>query len=75
MADKHGGTRAIRDAVVHSQTGKTWGEWFAILDEWDLVEKGRIVTVRHLCNVFQISPWWAQAVTIRYAWEHGIRER
>ena len=75
MADKYGGTRAIRNAAVHSQTGKTWGEWFAVLDECDLVKKGHTGTVRHLCDAFQVSPWWAQAVTIRYAWERGIQER
>lgn len=73
MSDPPIGTRSIRDAVIQAQTGKSWSEWFAILDAWDMETKGQNTTARYLYDTYDISPWWSQAITIRYAWDRGLK--
>ncbi|MCH7760228.1 hypothetical protein IIA15_02345 [candidate division TA06 bacterium] len=36
-------------------------------------EKGHTLTARYLGEKYGLSGWWAQAVTIRYEWERGLR--
>ena len=64
----------ISDTAVRAKTGKGWEEWFAILDEWDAKEKGHTASAKHLRDELGVSPWWAQAVTVRYEYARGLRE-
>ena len=73
MTEKKPGFRRIGDQAVLARTGKGWEEWYAILDAWAAGEKGHTQTVRHLREDYEIGPWWAQAVAIRYEWERGLR--
>ncbi len=61
--------RATRNAAIQAQTGKTWDEWFDILDVWDIIDHSE--TAGRLQVTYHISPWWTQAITVRYAWERG----
>lgn len=74
MAEKKPGFRRISDEAVRAKTGKGWKEWFGILDEWGMKEKGHTLTAKHLREHCEVSAWWAQAVTIRYEWERGLRK-
>jgi hypothetical protein len=73
MAEEKAGFRRISDKSVRAKTGKGWEEWFAILDAWGAKEKGHTLSAKHLREHNSVSPWWAQAVTIRYEWERGLR--
>ncbi|MBF8268023.1 MAG: hypothetical protein HW388_1531 [Dehalococcoidia bacterium] len=73
VAEKQPGFRRIGDEAVQAKTGKGWEEWLAILDAWGMREKGHTLAARHLQHDHGLSPWWAQAVTIRYEWERGLR--
>ena len=73
MAEKKAGFRKISDEAVRARTGKGWEEWVQILDDWDAKEKGHTKSAKHLLEHYGVSPWWAQAVTIRYEWERGLR--
>ncbi len=42
---------------------------------WGRKEKGHTLTAKYLNEHYGISPWWAQAATIRYEWERGIRKQ
>jgi Domain of unknown function (DUF4287) len=66
--------RRIGDDAVRRRTGKGWEEWLALLDEWGAKDKGHTACARHLREAHGISPWWAQAVTVRYEYERGLRE-
>ena len=68
------GYRRISDEAVRTKTGKGWEEWFSILDTWRVKEKGHTKSAKHLREDYGLSPWWAQAVTIRYEWERGLRK-
>ena len=73
MAEAKAGFRRIGEEAVRAKTGKGWEEWYAILDACSAKEKGHTRTARHLLEEHGLSPWWAQAVTIRYEWERGLR--
>ncbi len=74
MAEKQAGFRRISDEAVREKTDKGWQEWFAILDKWSMKEQGHTKTAKYLQERYGLSPWWAQAVTIRYEWERGLRK-
>ena len=67
------GPRGISDEVVLARTGKSSQEWYSILDEWGMKEKGHTLAAKHLREEYGVGPWWAQVVTIRYEWERGLR--
>jgi hypothetical protein len=68
------GFRKISEESARKATGKGWQEWFKILDEWGMKGKGHTLTAKYLEKELGIGPWWAQAVTIRYEWERGLRK-
>lgn len=73
MANKSAGPRSFSDEAVRAKTGKGWDEWLAILDAWGMKEQGHRLTAKHLQEAYGVGPWWAQAVTIRYEYERGLR--
>jgi hypothetical protein len=64
--------RPSADAVVR-RTGKTWDEWFAILDAWGAAERSHREIARHLREANGVSGWWAQSVTVAYEKARGLR--
>ncbi|MBA2564208.1 MAG: GNAT family N-acetyltransferase [Gemmatimonadetes bacterium] len=68
------GARRIGDEAVQRATGKAWPEWYRVLKRWDVRKNGHGATARHLREEHGLSPWWSQAVTIRYEWEAGLRK-
>lgn len=75
MAEKKAGFREIGDEVVKARTGKSSEEWYLILDEWGMKEKGHTLTAKHLGEKYGLSDLWAQCITIRYEWERGLRTK
>ena len=73
MAEAKAGTRRISEESVRSKTGKGWDEWFAILDGSDVKGGGHTAIARYLREEQGVSPWWAQAVTVRFEYERGLR--
>jgi len=65
----------ISDEAVQSKTGKIWRNWFSILDKLDVKEQGHTKAAKYLRDKHKLSAWWAQAVTIRYEWERGLRRK
>ena len=63
----------ISDDAVRAKTDRAWRDWFGILDKFGLKEKGHTQSAKHLRDKYGLSAWWAQAVTIRYEWERGLR--
>jgi hypothetical protein len=61
-----------RDEVVRARTGRTWAEWFALLDRAGGAALGhrelaRLLAARH------VSPWWSQMVAVEYERARGMR--
>lgn len=63
----------IGDEAVKQKTGKSWKQWFKILDRLDVKTNGHRFAAMHLFKKYKLGPWWSQAVTIRYEWERGLR--
>jgi hypothetical protein len=63
----------IGDDAVRAKTGKTWDEWFAILERagaaaWPHKEIAVYVGEQHGC-----PSWWSQMVTVGYEQARGLR--
>jgi uncharacterized protein YndB with AHSA1/START domain len=65
---------SISDAAVARRTGKTWEEWFTLLD----AQRGQ--ALRHQQIVALVAaemgriPWWQQMVTVAYEQARGLRQ-
>jgi uncharacterized protein YndB with AHSA1/START domain len=65
----------ISDEAVETRTGKSWAQWFRILDRWGAAKKGHKATARWLHDTHEVSTWWAQMITVRHEQERGLREK
>lgn len=65
----------ISDEAVATRTGKSWAEWYRILNRWGAAEKGHKATAAWLHESRDLTPWWAQMVTVQYERERGLREK
>ncbi|HLE61317.1 MAG TPA: DUF4287 domain-containing protein [Thermoanaerobaculaceae bacterium] len=65
----------ISDATVKARTGRTWSEWFAILDDVGAVNLAHKAIVALLSEHHRVGPWWRQMITVAYEQERGLREK
>jgi len=65
----------ISDDAVKAKTGKTWEQWFKILDKagarmMDHSEAALALRAQH-----GLTEWWSRMVTAAYEQERGIRQK
>jgi hypothetical protein len=65
-------TRRSGERVLKN-TGRTWDEWFKLLDKWGAKNKRHPEIARWLSEEQQVDGWWAQSVTVAYEQERGMR--
>ena len=79
MAERGGGEpgadRRISDEAVKAKTGKTWEEWFRILDAAKAKTMTHTQIASHLHEDLSVPGWWCQMVAVRYEQERGLRAR
>src|SRR5262249_44138032 len=76
MAKTPRGTLArVGDAAVQAKTGKTWAEWFAVLDKAKATEWDHATIASYLTEKSGCPEWWGQMVTVGYEQERGLREK
>lgn len=63
----------VSAAAVLRSTGKSWDEWFALLDAWDGTTRSHPEIARHVHEIYGIEGWWAQSVTVGYERARGMR--
>ena len=69
-------TAGIGDDAVRAKTGKSWPEWFAILDAAGATGMTHREIARHLADRHgRIGGWWCQMVTVAYERARGMREK
>jgi phage anti-repressor protein len=61
------------DEEIKAATGKNWQEWFALLDEYGVEERGHELTVKHLREHHKLSEPMAKEVALRYENDRGLR--
>jgi uncharacterized protein YndB with AHSA1/START domain len=63
----------MSDEAVKAKTGKTWKEWFAILDKAGARKFSHQEIVKYLNATHGVGPWWQQMVTVTYEQARGLR--
>jgi uncharacterized protein YndB with AHSA1/START domain len=63
----------MSDDAMRRGSGRTIGEWLAILDAWGAGQHRHPDIVRWLVGEHGIGGWWAQSVTVGYERARGIR--
>ena len=58
---------------VRDRTGRTWNEWFALLDEWGAAEREHHEIAAWLGAEHAVAGWWAQGITVEYEKARGLR--
>ena len=64
----------MSDEAVKAKTGKTWKEWFAILDKAGATKMTHQEIVKLLNTNHSVGPWWQQMVTVTYEQQRGLRD-
>ena len=64
----------MSDKGIQAKTGKTWSEWFAILDAAGARKMTHKEIVAVLHSRHSIGRWWEQKLTITYEHERGLRQ-
>lgn len=62
------------DAVIRAATGRSWAQWFRLLDRFAVADAGHSATVRHLADAHACPRWWRQRIAEAYAQARGLRE-
>lgn len=66
---------AYDEKSANTATGRSLGEWFALLDAFGGPAKGRREIGQLLVNEHKVAPWWATTITGLYEAAHGLREK
>ena len=66
--------RPYSDEVIRTNTGRTWDEWFALLDAWGGAQRPHPEIARWLVEEHGVGGWWAQGVTVGYEQARGLRD-
>ncbi|HEV2108873.1 MAG TPA: hypothetical protein VGR16_11465 [Thermomicrobiales bacterium] len=63
----------MSDTAIQRGSGKSWDEWFRILDAWGAEAKTHRDIARHLVEHYGVGGWWAQSVTVGYERARSMR--
>ena len=64
----------MSDEAVQAKTGKTWKQWFAVLDKAGAHKMTHQEIARYLSENQSVPPWWCQMVTVTYEQQTGRRQ-
>lgn len=64
---------SMSDSTVSAKTGRTWGQWFAVLDEAGAQQLPHRDIAALLNRKHKVPGWWAQMVTVEYERARGKR--
>jgi alkylated DNA nucleotide flippase Atl1/uncharacterized protein YndB with AHSA1/START domain len=66
----------ISDAVVKEKTGKTWAQWFRVLDRAGAEKKTHKEIVAWIRERNpEVNAWWQQMLTTGYEQNRGLRDK
>jgi uncharacterized protein YndB with AHSA1/START domain len=63
----------VSDEAVQRATGRTWPQWFELLDRWDATKRPHPEIARRLSAEHGVDGWWAQGITVSYEQARGMR--
>jgi len=65
----------ISSEAVRAKTGKTWVQWFALLDKARAQAMSHKDIVAVLSGKHGLGPWWRQMVAVAYEQAKGLRAK
>jgi uncharacterized protein YndB with AHSA1/START domain len=65
----------IGEEAVRARTGKTWVEWFRLLDAAGAEQMTHREITARLGRARGVSAWWQQMIAVAYEQERGLRQR
>ena len=65
----------VGDTALKIKTGKTWAEWFAVLDKAGAAKMSHTEVAAHLYEKLHCPGWWNQMVAVGYEQARGLREK
>ena len=65
----------ISDDAVLLKTGKTWEEWFALLDTASARDRKHKDNAVWLASEHGVNAWWCQMITTAYERARGLRDK
>ena len=68
-------TPPMSDEAVKAKTGKTWPEWFTLLDAEGAKKMNHKEIVAVLSEKHNVAAWWRQQVTVVYEQSRGLRAK
>jgi hypothetical protein len=68
-------TKRISDGAVIKSTGKSWNEWFSILNKAGAKKMDHKDIAEYLSKKQNVRDWWSQMVTVHYEQEIKGRRR
>lgn len=75
MAEKTTHAAGISSDAVRAKTGKSWDQWFSVLDRAGAKRWPHKDIAAHLHDKCGCPNWWSQMVTVGYEQERGLREK
>jgi len=63
----------LSDEAILRGSGRTWDQWFALLDAWGATERTHTEIARHVQEDLGTNGWYAQSVTVGYERARGLR--
>ena len=73
MAKKVAEAAGIRSEAVEAKTGKSWDEWFAILDKAGANQWTHKDIAKYIYAEWDCPSWWGQMITVGFEQERGLR--
>jgi len=65
--------RSMSDGAVVASTGKTWPQWFTLLDKAGARELPHREIAELLSKKYKVRSWWSQMVAVEYERARGKR--
>src|SRR5262245_42305997 len=69
----HARKAGVSDEAVRAKTGKTWPQWFKLLDARGARRMKHAEIAEMLHDELGVPPWWSQMVTVGYERVRGKR--
>jgi len=63
----------MSDAAILKGSGRSWDDWFRILDAWDATTHDHTEIARYVNAELGVDGWWSQSVTVGYERARGMR--
>jgi uncharacterized protein YndB with AHSA1/START domain len=72
---KHRVALKISSEAVEAKTGKSWAQWFVLLDKARAQAMSHKEIVAVLSTKHRLGPWWRQMVAVGYEQAKGLRAK